>query len=317
MKMNTIKLLFLGLIGILLTGKIIAADIYQYPVGVPDPLTTWKPSGYSGPVVHPIWGDAPASWSEANQSGVPAYYIDMNHPQATDSNNTYGTPEKPRYSIPEITYAAGSYVEIHGGPYTGGGQIIFTANGTVDKPVWIRGLPGELPDIIGETIAKGQYVILENLKYSLAAKTIQFRPHNSSNLHHAVVRNCVFEGDGVAVTNNSAIALRGGSASNRFHDFIVYNNQISYFGNSYSDVDPAEGIAPENDFHGINPHTNVDRVWVLRNVIHHMGGDSIQVGTASTADENRTSHVYIGDNDFYDNLENGIDVKGSAYFEKT
>lgn len=314
MKKVNLKIIFAGLISLSLTGTLLAGEVYQYPIGVPDPLVTWKPIGYSGDVVHPLWGDAPASWDEARQSGVAAYYIDDKHPQATNTKNEFGSPDKPRSTIPEITYPAGAYVEIHGGPYTGGGQIIFTANGTVDKPVWIRGVSADdMPEITGSTIIKGQYVFLENLHYTQRGKTISLRAHNGSNLHHAVVRNCVFEGEGVAGSNGSAIAVYGESASNRFHDIIIYDNDISYMGASYSEVDPSLGIAPENDYHGILVRTNVDRVWILKNTIHHMGGDSIQVGVASTSDINRTSHTYIGDNYFYDNLENGIDVKEADY----
>ena len=314
MKKFNLKIIFAGLISLLLTATVLAGEVYQYPIGVPDPLITWKPTGYSGDVVHPLWGDAPASWDEAKQSGAAAYYIDDKHPLATNSDNKFGSPDKPRSSIPEITYPAGAYVEIHGGPYTGGGQIIFTANGTVDKPVWIRGVSAdEMPEIIGSTIIKGQYVFLENLHYTQRGKTVSLRPHNGSSLHHAVVRNCVFEGEGVAGRNGSAIAVYGESASNRFHDIIIYNNNISYMGASYSEIDPSLGLAPENDYHGILVRSNADRVWVLKNTIHHMGGDSIQVGVASITDISRTSHTYIGDNDFYDNLENGIDVKEADF----
>jgi len=313
MKKVNLKIIFAGLISLFLTGTVLAGEVYQYPIGVPDPLITWKPTGYSGDVVHPLWGDAPASWDEAKQSGVASYYIDDKHPQATNSNNEFGSPNKPRRTIPEITYPAGAYVEIHGGPYTGGGQLILTANGTVDQPVWIRGASAdEMPEITGETILKGQYVFLENLRYTRAKKTVQLRSHNSSTLHHVVIRNCVFEGAGIVVGNGSAIAIYGSSV-NRFHDIVVYNNKISYMGASYSEVDPSLGIAPENDFHGILVRTNADRIWVLKNIIHHLGGDSIQVGVASTSDINRTSHTYIGGNGFYDNLENGIDVKEADF----
>jgi len=314
MEKVNLKIIFAGLISLFLTGTVLAGEVYQYPIGVPDPLITWKPTGYSGDVVHPLWGDAPASWDEAKLSGVAAYYIDDKHPQATNRNNEFGSPDKPRSTIPEITYPAGAYVEIHGGPHTGGGQLILTANGTVDKPVWIRGASAdEMPEITGETIIKGQYVFFENLRYTNQSKTMQLRPHNGSSLHHVVIRNCVFEGEGIAGGNGSAIAIYGESYSNRFHDIIIYNNNISYMGASYSEVDPSIGIAPENDYHGVKVSRNADRVWVLKNIIHHMGGDSIQVGVASTSDINRTSHTYIGDNDFYDNLENGIDVKEADF----
>ncbi len=294
----------------------ISINVNAYPLSneVPDPLTAWKPVGFLGQVVSPISGQAPESWSAAKKAGFPAYYIDMGNPVATNSKNPFGSPEKPRKTIPEITYAAGSYIEIHGGPYNGGGQIIFTANGTPDKPVWFRGSAfNDRAIISGETIVKGQYVILENLEYNVPRKTISLRSHNGSNLHHAVIRNSLFRGNGVDVGNSSVIAIYGGNSTNRFHDIIIFNNDISKFGNDFDDVNPSLSLTKENDYHGVLARSNVDRVWIIKNKIYNLGGDSVQIGVASTADENRPSHVYVVDNDFHTNLENGVDIKESDY----
>lgn len=281
-----------------------------YALGIPDPLLTWTTLNYKGKIIHPISGNSPASWQVAVGTGVNAYYIDNVHKKATDKNNEFGSPQRPRRTIPEITYEAGSYVEIHGGPYTGGGQLILGANGTPGKPVWIRGVSADKKALItGTTILKGQYIFLENLRYTEQSKTLQLRTHNGSSLHHVVIRNSVFSGSGHATGNGSAIAIYGGSVTQRFHDIIIYNNQISYLGNSYSDVSPESGNAPENDKHGILVRSNTDRVWILNNSIHHMGGDSVQVGVASIKDSDRVKNTFIGGNDFYDNLENAVDVK--------
>ncbi|WP_354622643.1 right-handed parallel beta-helix repeat-containing protein [Psychromonas sp. MME2] len=299
-----------GLLGVsLLCSSTLVAEDYKVGNGVPDPINTWAPNGYVGDIVHPITGKAPANWAAANEQGLLSYYVDSSHPDATNTNNEFGSPDKPRKTIMEGTYAAGAYVEIHGGPYDGGGQLIITADGTPDKPVWIRGVDQDNRAIIsGETIIKGQYVILENLEYNLPKKNVSFRSHNGSNLHHAVIRNSVFRGNGENVGNAAAIAIYGG-LDNRFHDLVVFNNDISAFGNDFDDVNPADGVSSENDYHGVIPRSNVDRVWILRNKIYNLGGDSVQVGIASTADVNRPSYVYIADNDFYSNLENGVDVK--------
>lgn len=283
---------------------------YELPNGVPDPMTTWLPDNYTGNAVHPINGIAPKSWVEASQLGLPAYYIDSSDPNATNSKNTYGTPDKPRKSIPEITYEAGSYIEIHGGPYNGGGQITFRANGTPDKPVWFRGISQDQRAIItGETIVKGQYVILENLEF--IKQKLGFRLKDDSYLHHAVIRNSKFSSDGNVASNSSAVIAVKGSREKRFHDLIIYNNEVHSYGKSFIETDPALGATTENDFHGIKVSTNVDRAWVLKNNIYNLGGDSIQIGNASVQDVDRAKGVYIADNDFYENLENGVDVKAA------
>jgi len=296
---------------------VFSAD-YKLPDGVPDPMATWVPADYQGEAVNPITGLAPASWAVVNEQGLPAYYIDNTALNATDSNNEFGSPTKPRKTIKEITYEKGSYVEIHGGPYTGGGQLFITANGTPDMPVWIRGPSAqEMPLITGDTLIKGQYIFLENLKYTLPDKTLQLRTHNSSHLSHAVVRNSVFVGEGLATGNGSALTMYGESVDNRFHDIVIYNNEISYFGDDFDDVNTADGLSNENDYHGVTPSRYVDRVWILNNHIHHLGGDSVQVGVASIPDEQRPTHIYIAGNDFHDNLENGIDIKEADFVYMT
>ena len=271
-----------------------SAVAYTPPVGIPDP--SWGS-------IHPIDTVAPAqpaAWPSTEAPGY--YYIDNTHGAATDSANPYGTPNRPRMTIPEITYSAGSYVEIHGGPYTGGGQLILTANGTEANPVWIRGSsPATKPTIRGETILKGSYIFVENLYYDTDQKGIGLRVHSGSNLHHVVVRNVEMTGSGNAVGFNSAISITG-SDSNRFHDIVIYNNHIHNLGDHTA-------AAAENDYHGVAPSSNFDRVWILDNHIHHMGGDSVQVGVASIPDTARGSHVYIGNNEFHDDHENAVDIK--------
>ena len=266
------------------------------PVAVGIPAPSWNS-------IDPIRAVAPAqpsSWPNAETTGY--YYIDNTHASATDASNTYGTPNRPRATIPEITYDAGSYVEIHGGPYTGGGQLIITANGTEQAPVWIRGSSeATRPTIRGETILKGSYIFVENLLYDADQQGIALRVHNDSYLHHVIIRNIEMMGSGTDVGFNSAISITGSDA-NRFHDIIIYNNHIHDLGDHTASAD-------ENDYHGIAPSSNFDRVWILNNHIHHMGGDSVQVGVASIPDASRGSHVYIGNNEFHDDHENAVDIK--------
>lgn len=279
-------------------GYEIAPLVDAYQVGIPAPM--WG-------AVNPLTATAPAApaeWPSAEAAGY--YYIDNTVGGATDSGNTYGYPDLPRSTIPEIAYAAGSYIEIHGGPYTAGGQLIFTANGTEANPVWFRGTGIDAkPVISAETIAKGSYLFMENLYYDTQQETINFRPHNSSNLHHAIVRNSEFVGTGVNIypANSSAIAVYGGDG-NRFHNIIIYNNTIRDFGDWQA--------ASENDYHGILVQTNVDNAWVLDNTGYHLGGDTVQIGKAGgITNDQRVSHIYVANNLGYENLENAVDIKAA------
>jgi hypothetical protein len=259
---------------------------FSPPAGIPSP-------SFGIDEVAPAW---PAGWPDSQVDGY--YYIDNMHPNATDSGNTYGYPNKPRVSIP-TTYPAGSYVEIHGGPYTGN-QLIITANGTQSQPVWIRGASNDnKPTIRRETIIKGSYVILENLYYDTGGATIGLRFHNDSSLHHAAVRSCEFSGPGV-FGNGSVISIYGNSL-NMFHDIVVYANHIHDFGD--------DNATSENDYHGVKPSGYCYDIWILNNSIHNMGGDSVQVGEATLPTAQRPNRIYVGGNTGYGNYEDGIDIK--------
>lgn len=271
-----------------------SAWAYTPPIGIPDPdWGTTHPIDTAAPVTATRCPDWPAA------ATTDCYYIDVDHASSTDTANTYGYPNKPRKTIPEITYAAGAYVEIHNGPYSGGGQIITLCPGTDAKPCWVVGIGS--PEITGSWIFKGSYTIIDGLYFSTTLKGVLFRPALSSNLHHACIRNSIFAGPGVNSGNAAAIAMYGENSTNRFTDLVAYGNTIHDFGD--------DTALTENDYHGIAPSTNVDRVWILGNTIYNMGGDSIQVGTASTADENRVDTIYIGGNTFHDDRENAVDIK--------
>ena len=271
-----------------------SAFAYQPPTGIPDP--TWG-------TIHPIDTQAPpkpTSWPSEESTGF--YYVDNTHLQATDSGNPFGYPDKPRVTIPEGDLQAGEYVEIHGGPYRGGGQIIIRALGTEANPVWVRGGDNINPaHITGEMIVKGSYVFLENFNFTENNRSLRLRTHNGTSLNHAVIRSSEFSGPGTASGNDSAVSIYG-TPTQRVSDIVIYNNHIHDFG----DDSPTSN---ENDYHGIIPGYDADRIWILNNHIHNMGGDSVQVGMASIIDESRVDSIYVGYNKFHADRENAIDIK--------
>jgi len=197
------------LIALIITFNTLAQN-YQPPGGIPVPEFGLSEEA-------PAW---PSSWP--SNEVVNYYYIDNTHPNATNASNTYGSPDRPRTSIPEITYPAGSYVEIHAGLYLGGGQIIFTGNGTETEPVWIRGVSSsDKGDISGEMIVKGSYGIIENFVFSTDYAVVGVGPHNGSTAHHIAIRNNEMFGTGTDV-------------SFRFHDFadaalVIHNMVLIWF----------------------------------------------------------------------------------------
>lgn len=266
-----------------------APSSWTPPIGIPSP-----PFGIDDVAPPP-----PSQWPGAEAKNY--YYIDNTHSAAINTNNPYGYPDKPRRTIPEITYAPGAYVEIHGGPYTAGGQLIFTHNGSPSQIMWLRGASSDAKPVIrAETIPKGSYIVMENLLYDTNKKTIGIRVHNGSQAHHIAVRHSEFTGPGTSVNQNSVIAING-NANFRFHDIVIYNNLIREFGDN-------EAIL-QNDYHGVKPGAYVDHVWILNNTVYNLGGDSVQVGSASLSAEQYPRFIYIGGNTFHGNLENDVDIK--------
>jgi len=275
-----------------------SAEAYTPPVGIPDP-------GMWG-TTHPIDSPAPITknkcpgWPSAATPGC--YYVDNTRGSATDSSNVYGYPDKPRISIPEITYDAGSYISLNNGKWSGGGQVITTFNGTPENPIWVVG--NSAATIIGDWIVKGSYVLFDRVNFSTNSGRLQLRPHNGSSIHHMAFRNSEMVGSGTYGGNSAAVAIYGDSV-NSVNNIVVYNNIIHDYGD--------DEYPTENDFHGIIPTSYSNNIWILNNHIYDNGGDSVQVGSATLTTTARPHHVYIGNNIFHGDRENAIDIKRSQY----
>ncbi|MEF3691847.1 MAG: right-handed parallel beta-helix repeat-containing protein [Candidatus Moraniibacteriota bacterium] len=260
---------------------------YNPPIGIPNP-------GMWGDI-HPIDSPAPdktvkcPTWPSGQT--VNCYYVDNTHPLATDTNNIYGYPDKPRASIP-TNYGAGSYVEVHGSSSVAS-QLIITFNCSIEEPCWFRGADEDSKPVISrETIIKGSYILLENLKidngYSLG-----LRSHNTSTLHHAIIRN----------SELSRVAISGHSGYS-FNNIVVYNNNIHM--DNFENLGPDSPEFPENDTHGVTTGSYSENVWILNNDIHDIAGDA--VGNAHAANYTAKNY-YVGANKLHDAGENSIDFK--------
>ena len=263
------------------------------PVGIPNP-------GFGIEDVAPSTSTACPGWPDLDSS---CYYVN-NSVTCTNTGNDNGYPNNPRCDFVEGSFAAGTYIELHGGgvPYTtgGDGRWTYSGTGTQSDPIWINciGTP-ELHDPIRFDGASWHY--LQGCKWTQNEATVQIPSYASASSDHIVVRNNTFEGPGTDSGASSVISASGVSPADRASYIVIYNNSITNFGEWDSLV--------ENDYHGISPGTNADYVWVLENTMSYMGGDGSQIGTASTADENRASHIYLGRNTHHHNGENCVDIK--------
>lgn len=249
---------------------------YTPPPGIPDP-GTWGDT-------HPIDSSAPDTstacpgWPDTAVSNC--YYID-NSVACSDATNGY--PSTPRCTIGN-SYTAGSYIEVHGGPYTTEKTITFS--GSSSAPIWFRGeSSGNMPVISENMFVSGTYTIFENIEFTgFSGPAIKITGAASNNIaiRHIYVHDLTYPGSDTAVF--PATPDQGGA----IHDLVYYDIDFSDIGDWSSEED--------NDYHGVNPTlwgrtppTTIYNVWCLNNTAYHISGDLFQSnGDQRDAEKGRT-----------------------------
>ena len=265
---------------------------YTPPIGIPDPGDTWE-----GPT-HPIDTKAPSTadvcpgWPSSVATNC--YYIDNTDPNATDTNNDRGYPGKPRLTVPEITYPAGSYVEVHGGPYTDQ-YLNLSFHGTPVHPCWFRGTPGSMPIFPKSVIIKNSsYTFIEYLDFNGGTSSGTVDINGES--HNVSLRYCQFRNKQY-VSHSSGLGIKP-DIGDTVQNIIVYSCNFEELG----DWDIADGSDP--DFHGITPSlwgrdstTEEKYIWILENTFYHLSGNGVQVVAGNWQDSYKyLHHIYIGRN---------------------
>lgn len=300
--------MFLILMGLFLLHNSVYAA-YQPIVGIPEPKWgSYNPIDMSSPKL-------PSAWP--GQQVVGFYYIDNTHPQATDSANTYGYPNKPRMTFPSGgSLKPGDVVVVQGGPYSQD-KYSLTSSGTENSPIFIRGLPGSKPVLERTLRIRGSYIIVEDVLFDMNRRqegAIDIRPDISDaieSVHHIMIRNVDvrnhFLGTNSGATSISATGVLKDGVDNYVHDIIYYNNHI--FPDNLSTYPSPDAF--EYDFHCLGVSSRSYNVWMLNNEIHHCAGDGIGTGHGA----NYTAHhYYIGGNKIYSTGENGFDIKEVEHF---
>ncbi len=244
------------------------------------------------------------TYNASSDGGFYTHYIDNTDPNATDTANPCGTKAKPRRTVPQTELPAGSIVEIHGGttaqPYQYGGLSggyylawIWGA-GTAAQPIFVRGATNGWPVFNGMRLRLAQsYIVMEDLDLT-DCTTGANAGHPDTN--HMVWRNLRVHGG----RNISTTAINPGGTNDNYN--VIYANHI------YQNADP--NYPTEMDFHGVSTggsngkHT--EQIWIVDNVLHENGGDSVQVNSTAT---DLAHNIYIGRNIMYEEGENAVDLK--------
>ncbi len=256
------------------------AALYSPPVGIPAPE----------------FGINETVFSVYGSDTYFTHYVDNTSASATDVDNPNGSPGKPRLTIPD-TLAAGSVVEVRGGPYDSPTYVTWEMNGTLSAPVFIRGVSAaSRVQIVGDSGSsprlqlslEGQYFIVENIDFYNKV-TLAFDPA----VTHGTLRNSE-----VHNPENSTGALNPTVNAQGTH-IVIYGNEI------HDNV-----RAPDKDNHGVQGGAGGRQIWVLNNTIYNNGGNGFQAcNRCNTNPLGIPRFIYIGGNEFYGDKEVAIALK--------
>ncbi|NLE28095.1 MAG: right-handed parallel beta-helix repeat-containing protein [Phycisphaerae bacterium] len=271
------------------------ADSWINPIGIPTPEFGLEQTNmiYADEVYD--FGRGDQAYPDAG-NGPYTHYVDNTSPNATDTDNEFGTKDRPRKTIPGDDLKAGSVVEIHGGPYDNGGPVLALCGaGTKTSPVIFRGPNSDHRPVLSQDVrVRGQYIIVENLKMSNCGLTTS----SGISVGNACVRYCEFSGGGGNALYASS--YNGDSISN----IVFYKNLIHDKGNIHSSNDEDAG--------GIACTAGVSYCWIVDNEIFNTSGSGIQIVAESLSAMPTTNHIYVGRNLVYKTRQSGIWSKQSV-----
>lgn len=191
----------------------------------------------------------------------------------------------------------GDVIEVTGGPYVGSiGYMPFTAAGTVDRPIVIRGPPaGPKPRFNQKLyIANSSYIIITGID----AHKIEVGPGS----HHIAIRECRIGDDPTRKGGGVAIAGTGAAPCSAI---VTADCLIEECGNWLA--------ATDQDVHGVTINGTTNNVWVIRNKITHVSGDAVQIWAGSLANQSNLHHVYVAGNEMWECKQTGGVAKQSRH----
>jgi hypothetical protein len=259
--------------------------VWQPPLGIPAPSFG----------IDEIAPARPDPWS----APVPGfYYVDATDASAADLANPFGTPAKPRLTIPTLL-PAGSVVELHASydrPHSSPNTIV--AQGTASDPVFIRGVNVKTRPLVRRNWeVRGAYLILENLEFGPQNQTATGSLVIRAPAHHVAVRYSDLHGNrsdgGLGIVSWS-------NGASRTEHVLVYKNSIHDNGDVNATFD--------QDVHGIGLGDYVSYVWILDNEMYRNSGDGIQINAGANLGQT-THHIYVGRNVSHHNKQTGFWVK--------
>lgn len=278
---------------------------WEPPIGIPQPEfgITEMHNMYVGQTYD--YDGTSGAYKDAG-NGPYTHYIDNTAETATDTDNPFGTPDKPRLTIPE-ELTPGSVVELHGGPYNyitpGQNEDVefATGRGTAAQPIFIRGFSQqEKTEFTRRLRIIGSYFILENLLFTDAGGLSIRAPSD-----HIGVRYTELTRFNHPESKSHYNLLPGGDKE------VDFNSDIVYYHNYFHDNGYPATSTPElkNSFQVTG---NTRRIWIVDNIMENGTEDGIHIMLGTSSHEKfLPEDIYIGRNIIHHYTENAIDVKPS------
>ena len=271
-----------------------ARPAWTPPIGIPNPSFG-------------ILETAPASpipWIAATPG---FYYVDASKPTASDAGNPYGTPAKPRRTIPS-PLPAGAVVELRGTYDTGhGSPATLVVQGTKLLPVYIRGASATNRPLVRRVWEiKGTYAVLENLEFgptpdqSATGSLVIRLPASHIVLRHSDLHGTL-AGGGLGIVNWEVGYGEVYKGTGAIDNVVIYDNVIHDNGDVHAKND--------QDVHGIGVTDHVHHLWVVDNQLYRNSGDGIQIVAPGPGQAATTHHIYVGRNVAHHNKQTGFWVK--------
>ncbi len=269
---------------------------------------------------------APAAWPSAEQEN--AYYVDPDHPSATDAGNPWGYPNRPRRSPPaDGRLQPGTLIQLEGRFADDAPEyredLTWQLDCTASEPCWLIG--GGTLHSTRVNLGGSSWFVVDGLTFadsSEATKKRSFRAlalksETGEDSHHGVFRNLTIRDRAApADLGGAAIALSPGAAGGHNHNLIVYGTTIRGVGWQRGEQN-FNWLRSNPDAHGIsvagspeNPElSSTSLVWLVDNDVSYAAGNGFQCITRqSQRGETRHSvhHIWLAGNDMHHNQQAGI-----------
>ncbi len=273
-------------------------------------------------IAKPTVGDV-ADWDNAPN----AYYVAYDGDNGTAGNGGNGNPTNPRLTLPSGSLPAGTIIFVEGegiarpsgdGSVTTGRDFheitgweptpaTFNSAGTystTDDICWMVGINDPRIQAADGTLQNSNHFIFDGVIFghpsdNRAGRIIM------SNCHYSCFRHGAQYGNGTGFENNVG-GQELGISDCTFH--MYYDQEIAYCGAWLETVSV-------KDFHAWRPSWDNRWLWCIDCHLHHLAGDSTQVGNSDNLDtiDHNSHYTYFAGNECHDNQENAIDCKNSSH----